>query len=292
MGRRKMTDKEKIAAKNKKIWKDAVSSYKRQMNSDYEECMNAINRGAVSTPTYTYDVGDRVIFGAFDYTTILEKFDNGKYYKTFEITKNIAYGKYMGEKYRFGYRLWTELRPYSTNDDNIPKLRENEDIKFNYGQRDIQSLIYQYYGGKASGIDMEPDYQRELVWNESQKVALIDSIYKNIDIGKFTFIKRKYDPNDHFHLEVLDGKQRIKAILDFYECRIKYKGFTFNEMNWRDQYHFRGYHINWAETDHLTDEQKYRYFLKLNTGGVPIPEDHIKKVRELWLNSKLQGFEK
>ena len=32
----------------------------------------------------------------------------------------------------------------------------------------------------------------------------------------------------------------------------------------------------------MTDEQKYRYFLKLNVSGTPMSEEHIEKVRKLW----------
>jgi hypothetical protein len=90
----------------------------------------------------------------------------------------------------------------------------------------------------------------------------------------------------------LDGKQRIQALLDFYECRFKYKGMIYNDMHWRDRNHFKSYSINWAETEPLTDEQKYRYFLKLNVSGVPIPKEHLDKVRKMWLDvqtKKLKG---
>jgi hypothetical protein len=38
----------------------------------------------------------------------------------------------------------------------------------------------------------------------------------------------------------------------------------------------------------LTQEQKYRYFLKLNTTGMPVDKKHIKKVKKMWLEELLK----
>jgi uncharacterized protein with ParB-like and HNH nuclease domain len=69
---------------------------------------------------------------------------------------------------------------------------------------------------------MNPDYQRDLVWSLEDKVNLIDSIYNDIEIGRFAFIKTDYSKNNFdfdkdFYWEILDGKQRISAIIDFFE---------------------------------------------------------------------------
>ena len=39
---------------------------------------------------------------------------------------------------------------------------------------------------------MNPDYQRGLVWDEENKTLLLNSIFNNIEIGKFSFIKLNY----------------------------------------------------------------------------------------------------
>ena len=49
-------------------------------------------------------------------------------------------------------------------------------------------------------------------------------------------------------------------------------------MHWRDRIHFREYPISYAESVPLTKEQKYRYFLKLNTSGIPVDPDHLTNV--------------
>lgn len=252
----------------------------KQLEESLRIIKEVIARG-IRQPTYFFKRGDRVEYGNIEWVKILEVYENGMYYKILKFSDDIRYGRKVGFNLNFDYILWTEIRPYRTKEEmeKNNRMEENDDITFQYQQRNISSLLHTIY--KGSGIDLNPDYQRELIWSEEQKVALIDSIFKNIDIGKFAIIRRKFDQERNNYYEILDGKQRIQALMDFYECRIKYKGLTYNDLHWRDRIHFREYNISWAETEPLTNEQKYRYFLKLNTSGTPVSEEHMNKVKEM-----------
>jgi hypothetical protein len=276
MPRRKLTNLE-----------ERIRSHKATIDQSLKDCL----RTDIPEPSYTFEVGDRCCYGAFDWSGVLEVCDNGKYYKLFSIhwNTNTNKGNYMS--YKIHYEVWFRLLPYRTDEENeaIERFEEDDDIFFSYQQRDMRSLIHMTV--MEYGIDLEPDYQRGLVWNEDQKISLIDSIFKNIDIGKFTVIKRKWGDNPNKPTtsklyEMLDGKQRISTLFEFYTSKFKYRGKYFYELHWRDQVHFKNYRISYAECDPLTDEQKYRYFLKLNTTGVPISEEHMERVRELWKQAK------
>jgi uncharacterized protein with ParB-like and HNH nuclease domain len=117
------------------------------------------------------------------------------------------------------------------------------------------------------------------VWTTKDKVNLIDSIFNCIDIGKFAFIKKNY--GDDYLYEVLDGKQRIRAILDYFENRFPYKGKYFNDLCNRDKDHFEEYNISVAEARNLSKEQILQYFLMLNTGGKIMSKKHLDKVRNM-----------
>ena len=196
--------------------------------------------------------------------------------------------KVYGDKIH--YEAWFNLG--FDQEDWPERIEEDRDIFFNYSQRDLSGLLS--YMTSAYGIDLNPDYQRGTVWNEAQKVALIDSVFKNIDIGKFTIIKRKWGDNPNkpetpFMYEMLDGKQRLTALFEFRTSQFLYKGMFFHQMNPFDRNHFKHYPVSYAETEPLTDEQKYRYFLKLNTTGTPVDKQHMRKVRELWLKEQLKN---
>jgi len=131
-------------------------------------------------------------------------------------------------------------------------------------------------------LDLNPDYQRGNVWNPEQKVELIDSIFKDIEIGKFAIIEHGLRPKDgSFVLEMLDGKQRFLACYDFYVDKFKYENMFLSEMHEYDQFHFTHYIIEVVYTGNITKKQKLEYFLRLNTKGVEQDKKHIKYVKEL-----------
>ena len=281
MPRRKLTKEEKAEKERLK----QIEHDRHMLERDYQEMLDT----DIPDPAYIHAVGDRVSYGAWDFTKILEVHDDGKFYKCFSSTThlNTNRGNVYEEKEHF--ETWFDLLPYQDKDNWPDRLEEEEDVQLSYQQRQLLSLLMMM--SKKYGIDLEPDYQRGNVWTNEQKVALIDSIFKNIDIGKFTIIKRPWGDNPNVPMtpklyEMLDGKQRITALFEFYTGRFKYKGLYFYELHPRDRNHFRNYVISWAECSPLTDEQKYRYFLKLNTGGSPVDPKHLEKVKEMWEKAK------
>jgi hypothetical protein len=253
-----------------------------------EKSLKDVKEANIHTPPKyrVFKVGDRVQYGRWDYCEILEVCEGGKYYLCYQETKNIEYGKYIGQNKQKRYHKWTTLMPWLPTDyiQEMDEITENDDVRFNFQQRHLESLLSTYYSG-LSGLDLNPEYQRGNVWTDAQKIALIDSIFKNVDIGKFAVIRRPFSTDREVY-EMLDGKQRFNAVREFYESRFKYKGKYFHELCPRDRGHFRDYSISYAETEPLTPEQKYRYFLKLNTTGTPVDPKHLKKVKELWEDVK------
>lgn len=81
--------------------------------------------------------------------------------------------------------------------------------------------------------------------------------------------------------EILDGKQRMRAILDFYEDRFQYKGKYFSQLSVKDQNHFKRYPVSVAETSEMSKEQVLRYFINLNSNGKVMSQDHLNKVKQM-----------
>lgn len=283
---RKLTDTDKIIRDRKKQRKQEQAMIER----DHRD----VQRLDIPTPAYIFEVGDEVDYGAWSFTEVLEVCEDGKYYKLYSCSfkENTNKGSVWSDKVH--YEAWFRLGLHRNIEeiDSMERITEADDIHINYQQRDLSSLISKM--SDEYGIDLNPEYQRGLVWTYLQKIALIDSIFKNVDIGKFAIIKREWGSNPNTPQtpklsEMLDGKQRLTAIWEFYCGRFKYKDKYFYELHPRDRHHFKHYAISYAETSPLTDEQKYRYFLKLNTTGVPIAEEHMDRVRKLWLDSKLKS---
>ena len=213
---------------------------KRLMLSSLEDCKKLVERNLVSTPTYTFNAGDRVEYGAWDFCEVREVCENGKFYLIYQETDNIQYGRNLGRKNELRYHRWTELRMYRPLEvrEKVEILVKEEELSISYQQRDVRSLLHTHY---YFGIDVNPDYQRGNVWTGEQRHMLIDSIFKRIDIGKFTLIQRPYDKEVTHYYEMLDGKQRLLALVDFFEDRFRYKGRYFSELSMSDQNHFESY---------------------------------------------------
>jgi len=230
----------------------------------------------IPEPTYKFSVGDRVMIGNLEDVYISTILNENKIYEIDYSSTNTNYGNPIKTEHQWMFVMWTDVRKYA--EEKNESLVQNRDVKLNYSQRsmgDIFSKVYHF------GVNFEPDYQREFVWSLEDKVSLIDSIFHNVDIGKFTFIHYEMEKwiETGLGYEILDGKQRIRAILDFYEDRFTYKGKLFSELSHRDKHHFTDYAIAQAEAKNLTDDQILRYFIMLNTGGRVMAKEQIEKVK-------------
>lgn len=149
------------------------------------------------------------------------------------------------------------------------------DVKFS--QRSIRSLLVFAH---EFGVNVNPEYQRDYVWEEQDKLNLIESIFNHIEIGKFAFIENssKTWTQTGFSYEVVDGKQRLQTIVDFYEGKLKYKGLSFRDLSVEDRNHFISYPVSIATLDEMTKEEVYRYFLYMNKHGKVMSEEHLQKI--------------
>lgn len=232
-------------------------------------------------PAYTFSVGDLVMMRNGGKMTVLEVFDGGLFYEVKSDWFEPA-GECTKEKHHnsTGLWYWHDLQPFRIEDKTRVPMSKFDESRLTFSQRTMDGLIMCYYRWR---LDMSPVYQRGNVWTHSQKELLIESIFENRDIGKFVIIMRPFSEDRNApHAEILDGKQRLTTLIEFYENRFEYNGVLFNDLHWRDQIHFERYMINWAElNEKTTQRQKYEYFLKLNVAGVPQSKDHIQHVQTL-----------
>lgn len=219
------------------------------------------------TPTRTFVVGERVMYGRFDKMRVTEIHEN-----------NLLYTISDGESVRFV--TWIEIQKFRTEEENnsLQVLHEKNPLHLNFGNASIDSLLTKVY---HFGVNMDPPYQRGLEWTLEDKVLLIDSIFKDLDIGKFVFVHEDFKENEPGY-SIMDGKQRLSTIKEFYEDRFAYKGKKFSELNLRDQRFFENKGISFAtiEGKNLDEKTIVKYFLRLNQGGVAVDKKHLQTIAE------------
>lgn len=147
-----------------------------------------------------------------------------------------------------------------------------------YSQRDIAGLMTMV---TSFGVEMNPPYQRDLVWEEEDKVKLIDSLFNQVDIGKFVFRKLPYKDNTPSY-EIVDGKQRLTTLLEFMADEFPYRGKTWSQLSKWDRGYIDSYPVSYAQlAETLTDKEVMDTFVRLNTGGKPVDEAHLERVAEM-----------
>lgn len=231
----------------------------------------------IPEPTYKFSVGDEVRCGNFKKSIISEIFYDGKIYGIDCIATENNYGKpYDYETYRVF--AWYEVRPIKIGKSSFT-TNFNVDLRFNNSS--ISSLLHKNY---HFGIDKEPAYQRDYVWDDKDREMLLDSIFMKADIGKFVLVKHDYNEWEQygFGYEILDGKQRLKTLLDFYENKFSYKGFYYNDLSFMDRNTFLEHHIALAEISDVNKKDIIKYFLMLNQGGRAMSLEDLEKAVKLY----------
>ncbi|EJU04163.1 hypothetical protein DACRYDRAFT_63803 [Dacryopinax primogenitus] len=85
---------------------------------------------------------------------------------------------------------------------------------------DLHALIHDGF------IDLEPEYQRDVVWPEKKQIMLIDSMLNNFYIPAVIFsIRKEWSKEKGMELErrvCMDGKQRLTSMVRFMDGLIPY----------------------------------------------------------------------
>lgn len=175
----------------------------------------------------------------------------------------------------YSYVQWFELRKKDKPKHSEHFHRASVLKRFDFFQSPISSLIYKV---THTGVDFNPEYQRDLVWDMKDKELLIESIFEGRDIGKFVFCFLGYVGEKTY--EILDGKQRLSTIIEFITDQFPYKGVYYSDLQHRDQHEFENLRVGLAETrEVLTLEEKCECFLSLNTTGKVQSQEHLDYVK-------------
>ncbi len=176
--------------------------------------------------------------------------------------------------------------------------KKGDDIKFRFQNIDnYQKVPEVNYNSIVVGPDGEDIiYQRPLVWTRNENQLLIESIYNNIEIGKFVIRTRSWAwVQNRFNAgkwentafaDVVDGKQRLNTILDFVSNKFPdMHGNFYHDLSDQAQRKFLGFmKFAYLELDeNTTDENTLKTFLAINFAGAPMSREHIDYVRSIKL---------
>ncbi|MBC7446834.1 MAG: DUF262 domain-containing protein [Hymenobacteraceae bacterium] len=133
-----------------------------------------------------------------------------------------------------------------------------------------------------------PDWQRVEVWDTAKKQKLIDTILRGWKLPKFYLLKTGRD-----EYEVVDGQQRINAIIDFFgnelalseESTTKFGGPLYKDLDPNISDAFDDYEIEFDEIEDASDSEIKEFFQRLQEG---LPLTSSEKLNSV--HSKLRDY--
>lgn len=136
---------------------------------------------------------------------------------------------------------YSDLTDIESDDDQFKKKSKNSGPKERGGYRikkalkvprattyTAQALYDQIHN---CDINLEPEYQRDVVWPESKQIGIIDSIFRNFYIPPVIFAANSFEDGSETKT-CIDGKQRLTSIHRFMDGLIPHKDPISGEKWW------------------------------------------------------------
>ncbi len=150
------------------------------------------------------------------------------------------------------------------------------------------------YGGK---LDIRPAYQREYVYKEKERNAVIDTVQKGFPLNVMYWVVNR-DANDHVTYEVLDGQQRTISICEYFANTFSLMDATATPKYFHNltpdkvkaflDYELMVYFCEGTETE------KLEWFETINIAGVKLSDQELRNsiFTGPWLSSAKDYFSK
>lgn len=137
-------------------------------------------------------------------------------------------------------------------------------------------------------IDLNPPYQRDYVWIIEQKQSFITALIQGKTTLKPTYLYNNVPVNEPMY-EVLDGKQRINAVLSYLKNEFDINGLYYRELSAFDARKFLKIPVEYTrikyyhpEHGHITMplRDKIELFLQINEYGQRMSDEDLEKAKQ------------
>lgn len=170
--------------------------------------------------------------------------------------------------------------------------------------RQTWSIAEIYQKIKDKKLILDPDYQRRVIWGNDKKTAFIESLYMEIMIPPIYVVEIPgEDILEETRYEVVDGKQRLTAIMDFIKGVLKlnernleyyadvFGGKSFSEIraieSEKTSQMLSSILDIYVITSNSPEFTKYDIFARLNRGAEKLK---VNEIRRAIYKSKITGW--
>lgn len=138
---------------------------------------------------------------------------------------------------------------------------------------------------------IRPKFQRRLVWEEEARSYLVDTVIRELPMPKIYLRRTVNIQNNLEAYEVIDGQQRLNAILDFKKGNLNiykkhnpnYADLKYSNLPDSLQRHFLDYELSVEIVEDASDPDVWSLFERLNTYTITLN-------RQERLNAKWFGY--
>lgn len=141
------------------------------------------------------------------------------------------------------------------------------------------------YGGR---LDIRPPYQREFIYKDSQREAVITTVTKDYPLNVMYWADR----NDGTY-EVIDGQQRTISIAQFVKGDFSYHGRYFHNLQQDEQEQILNYKLM-IYICRGSDSEKLEWFKTINIAGEKLTDQELRNAvyAGSWVSDAKRYFSK
>lgn len=139
----------------------------------------------------------------------------------------------------------------------------------------------------ANSLSLSPKFQRRGVWKPAARSFFIDTLLREMPVPPIYMRQMQSAAKDRIIREVVDGQQRIAAVLEYIEGNYRlsktlegsWAGKEFEDLTAAERDRIRTYALS-AETFHgISDLEVLEIFSRLNTYSVPLNKQELRNGR-------------
>ncbi len=141
------------------------------------------------------------------------------------------------------------------------------------------------YNGK---LNVRPKYQREFIYKDAQRDAVIDTVLKKFPLNVMYWAK-----NENGMYEIIDGQQRTVSVCKFANGEFSYNKFYFHSLPKDKQEEFLDYKLM-VYICEGTDSEKLDWFKTINIAGEELTYQELRNAiyTSEWLTNAKRYFSK
>lgn len=141
------------------------------------------------------------------------------------------------------------------------------------------------YGGK---LDIRPPYQREFIYKDKQRDAVIDTITKEFPLNVMYWAVRE-DGN----FEIIDGQQRTISVCQYIKGDFSINGLAFHNLPKDKQEQILDYKLTVYQCSG-TDSEKLDWFRTINIAGEKLTDQELRNAvySGTWVTDAKRYFSK